>query len=127
MTEIRREDDGELLGFVTPGDDGGWRALAVFGAELATTADRDAAVAAVEAAGLAVLAETWWYADGGEWVPARIREAGPGRVTAVIGILPDTPRPVTLTGPDAAALRRHPASSEVMEAADLPFPAVPRQ
>jgi hypothetical protein len=113
-TGVRR-DDGELIGFVEPDGDGGWRALAVFGGELATAPDREAAVAEVRAAGLGVLADTWWYHDGTEWVPAVIREAGPGRVVALVGHASryagvigagDLAETVTLTGPDAAALRR---------------------
>jgi hypothetical protein len=113
-TEVRR-DDGELIGFVEPDEDGGWRALAVFGAELATAPDRDSAIAEVRAAGLGVLAERWWYRDGEEWLPAAILEAAPGRVVAVVGDAahftgvignPDVVIPLTLTGPDAAALRR---------------------
>jgi hypothetical protein len=116
-TEVRR-DDGELIGFVEPARDGGWRALTVFGAELATAPDQDAAIDEVRGAGLAVLAERWWYLDGEEWLPAAIREAGPGRVTVVVGDAaqfvnvvgnPDGLAPLTLTGPDAARLRRRPA------------------
>jgi len=118
--EVRR-DDGELIGFVEPAADGGWRALAVFGGELATAPDRDAAIAEVRAAGLGVLTERWWYRDGGEWLPASILEAGPGRVTAVVGhdgrfagVLgnPDPVVPLTLTGADAAALRRRPPEGD---------------
>ncbi|HYH31435.1 MAG TPA: hypothetical protein VD903_13705 [Pseudonocardia sp.] len=117
MIEVRRDGDGELLGFVEPAADGGWRALALFGAELATAPDQDAAVAQVEAAGLAVLAERWWYCDGEEWLPAVIQEAAPGRVVALVGDAtrfvnsidrPDVALPLTLTGADAAALRRRP-------------------
>ena len=113
-TEVRR-DDGELIGFVEPDRDGGWRALAVFGAELATAPDRDSAIAEVRAAGLGVLAERWWYHDGAEWLPTVILEAAPGRVVAVVGDAAqfvgvvgaaDMAIPVTLTGPDAAGLRR---------------------
>lgn len=115
--EVRR-DDGELIGFVEPDGDGGWRALVVFGAELATAPDRDTAIAEVREAGLGVLAERWWYHDGEEWLPAAIQEAGPGHVTAVVGdgsrsanVIgnPDAALPLTLTGPEAAALRRRPA------------------
>ena len=115
---MHRDGDGELLGFVEPSADGGWRALTVFGAELATAPDRDTAIAEVESAGLAVLAERWWYRDGEEWLPAVIQEAAPGRVTAVVGDgtrfvnavgRPDVALPLTLTGSAAAALRRRPA------------------
>jgi hypothetical protein len=66
--------------------------------------DQDADEAEVEAAGLAVLAEQWWCRNGEHWVPAVIREAGE-RVTALVGALPEPPRPITLTGGAAAALR----------------------
>ena len=102
--EVHR-DDGELLGFVEQCAQG-WIARTVFGAPLADAPDRQAAEDAVTGAGLAALAERWWHHDGTEWVPARIVEAAPGRVTAFIGALPATPRRVTLTGADAAALRR---------------------
>ncbi|GAA0924925.1 hypothetical protein [Pseudonocardia zijingensis] len=116
--EVHRDGDGELLGFVEPAADGGWRALVVFGAELTTAPDRDTAIAEVRSGALPALAERWWYRDGEEWVPAAIQEAGPGRVTAVVGdgslfagVIgnPDAAAPVTLTGADAAALRRRPA------------------
>ena len=118
--EVRR-DDGELIGYVEPDPDGGWRALAVFGAPLATAPDRDAAIAEVRAAGLGVLTECWWYRDGEEWLPAAILEAGPGHVTAVlgdegrfVGVVgnPDPVLPLTLTGSDAAALRRRPPEGD---------------
>lgn len=104
--EVWRDHDGELLGFVEPGAGGGWRALAVFGAELDTAGDRDAAEDIVASIGLAVLADRWWFRDGDTWVPAVIQEAGPERVRAFVGALPDTPRAVTLTGSAAAGLRR---------------------
>jgi hypothetical protein len=116
--EVRRDRDGELLGFVEPATDGGWRALTVFGAELSTAVDRDAAIRVVETIGLPALAERWWYRNGGDWLPAVIQEAGPGRVIAVVGAAaafasaigaPDVLLPRTFTGPDAAALRRRPA------------------
>ena len=47
-----------------------------------------------------------WLTDGQQWVPAVIQEAGPERVTALVGPLTDIPRPITLTGGAAAALRR---------------------
>jgi hypothetical protein len=115
--EVRR-DDGELIGFVEPAGDGGWRALTVFGAELATAPDQDAAIDEVRSAGLGVLTERWWYHDGQEWVPAAIQEARPGQVTVVVGEAAQfvnvvgssaAAAAVTLTGPDAAALRRRPA------------------
>lgn len=114
---MRRDGDGELLGFVEPAGDGGWHALTVFGAELAAAPDRDAAVEVVESSGLAVLAERWWYRDGDEWLPALIQEAAPGRVVAVVGDdtrfaavvgRPDAAPLLTLTGAAAAGLRRRP-------------------
>ena len=113
---MRRDGNGELLGFVEPDADGRWRALTVFGAELTTAPDRDGAVAEIEAIGLGVLAERWWYRDGEEWLPAAIQEASPGRVVAVVGdgawsvnAIGGPNTAVTLTGAAAAALRRRPA------------------
>jgi hypothetical protein len=106
--EVRRSDDGELLGFVELGPDGRWRALTVFGAELGLAETQYAAVDVVESGGLAVLAERWWHHDGERWLPAVIKEAAPKRVSAWVGEYPDTPWSLTLVGADAAALRRHP-------------------
>lgn len=80
--EVRRED-GELLGYVEESPEG-WRALSVFGGEIAIRPDRPAAADEVSSRGLGVLAETWWWR--GE--PAVLVEASPQRVVARIGGIP---------------------------------------
>ena len=111
---VRRDHDGELLGFVSSATDGGWRALTVSGAELCAPADRDAALQEVDTTGLAALAERWWFRDGGEWLPAVIQEAGPGRVVAVVVHAPRSAHPMSCSraprpGPTRPELRRRPA------------------
>lgn len=58
MEEIRRPSDGELCGFVEPGD-GCWRALSVFGAALGAHEQKVDAISQVQDDGLASLAERW--------------------------------------------------------------------
>jgi len=65
----------------------------VFGGELAAAGDRAAAVTEVRTNGLAALTETWWHHRDSEWVAARIQEASPGTVRALVGNMPDTRRP----------------------------------
>lgn len=111
-TEVHRDDDGELLGYVATHDDGTARALTVFGGLVRTTPDADSAEAELRSVGLSVLAETWWY--GSE--PAVLLEASPGRVVARVGGIAalalavgsngtgEDHRILTLTGADAEAL-----------------------
>lgn len=111
-TEVRRDDDDELLGFVEPGPDGAYRVLSVFGGVVTTVADAGSAEDELRSRGLSVLAETWWY-DG---EPAVLLEASPGRVVARVGGITalalavgsaddaDGHRLVTLTGDDARRL-----------------------
>ena len=109
--EIRRAEDGELLGYVRDqgaGDVGsrGWVALAVFGGTLGVRASRPEAVALVRSDGLASLARRWfWRATGSdEWEIVLIQEAWPGRAVGVIGLyaLPGAPR-FEITAEDLAA------------------------
>ncbi|WP_344425959.1 hypothetical protein [Pseudonocardia ailaonensis] len=84
-TEVLREDDGELIGFVEPDPaTGAWRALSVFGGLVATTPDEESAANELRSRGLSVLAETWWLR--GE--PVVILEARPGKVVARVGGIP---------------------------------------
>lgn len=111
-TEVRREDDDELLGFVEPDADGTFRVLTVFGGLVTTAGDADGAEDELRSRGLSVLTETWWY-DG---EPAVLLEASPGRVVARVGGITalalavgsaddaDGHRLVTLTGDDARRL-----------------------
>ena len=83
--EIRRDEDGELCGYVEPTDDG-WRALAVFGGTLAVLDDRTTATAHVLERGLSSLAEHWWLRDrpDGEWRVVCILEASPRSVRVAL-------------------------------------------
>ncbi len=104
-TEVRR-DDGELLGFVRPTDDGRWAGLAVFGGTIGTRPTVAAARALVLEDGLASLADRWFYrpAGDGDWQVVRIQEAWPGRAVGVVGLyaLPDVP-PFEVKAADLAA------------------------
>ena len=94
MIEVRREDDGELCGFVADGD-GTWRATTVFGATLGEHPDRTTSEAQVLAEGLASLAEHWRLLDGetGEEEVVLIQQSSPAGVTVALGYysVPGTP------------------------------------
>ncbi len=106
MAEVRRADDGELLGSVAKAADGRWAALAVFGGVLGARDAEAEARALVESEGLASLARRWFYrrsADD-EWSVVVIQEAWPGRAILVDGLyaLPGVPT-FELTAVDLAA------------------------
>jgi hypothetical protein len=86
-TEVRR-DDGELLGYVRPTDDGRWAGIAVFGGTIATRPTVAAARALVLEDGLASLADRWFHrpAADGDWQVVSIQEAWPGRAIGVVGL-----------------------------------------
>jgi hypothetical protein len=86
-TEIRRDDDDELLGFVAPSDDS-WSALAVFGGLLGTYPSEDEAEDEVRRNGLASLAERWWIDVGNGWERCCLVEAAPDRLVAVVAYYP---------------------------------------
>ncbi|MBN1097928.1 amidohydrolase family protein [Blastococcus sp. TML/C7B] len=71
--DVRREEDGELLGRVVP-TSGGWQAVTTFGAALGTVSSYDDALDIVRTLGMSCLAEPWWARplDQREWreVPA---------------------------------------------------------
>ena len=85
--EVRREADGELLGYVRPEPDGRWAALTVFGGVLAAVDTRQEATALVERRGLAALAERWHHRRRGtdDWRIVLVAEAWPGRARLVEG------------------------------------------
>lgn len=87
-TEIRREDDDELLGFVRDTGDGSAHALSVFRGELGVHPDRDAAERQIREAGLSSLAERWWIDAGDGWEQCWLIEASPERLVAVIAPYP---------------------------------------
>jgi len=106
-TEVRRDEDDELLGYVEPDRNGGWRVLTAFGGLLGEAGTVDEAVAELESRGLSSLADTWWYrsSEDGRWVAAVILEVRPGEVRAQLGSLPDPMRVVTITDPAPDELR----------------------
>ena len=94
--EIRRAEDGELLGYVRALPEGtGWAAMAVFGGTLGVRSTRRDAAALVESDGLASLARRWFWraADTADWEVVVIQEAWPGRAVGVVGLyaLPGAP------------------------------------
>jgi len=94
-TPVRRADDGELLGFVAPLDDGRWAAQAVFGGVIGIGDTAVAARVLVERDGLASLSWRWFHrsSPGDEWAVVVIQEAWPGRAVVVDGpyALPGAP------------------------------------
>lgn len=83
-TEIRREDDDELLGYVGPADHGRSLALAVFGGELGVHPDHESAERQIREVGLASLADRWWIDAGNGWEQCWLIEVSPERLVAVI-------------------------------------------
>lgn len=105
MADVRRAEDGELLGSVVETTDGRWAALAVFGGVLGVSSTSAEARALVESEGLASLARRWWYRPpGGPWTVVLIQEAWPGRARLVEGVyaLPGVPT-IDLSAADLAA------------------------
>lgn len=85
MRAILRADDGELCGFVH-GQGRVWRALSVFGGELAVHPDEATAERVVHEVGLASLAERWLLVadDAPDEQIVCIQEASPEGVTLAL-------------------------------------------
>jgi hypothetical protein len=84
MTAIYRSD-GELCGFVESRE-GGWEAVAVFGAVMHRVATRSQAELIVRDSALAALAERWLLErPGHEEEIVCIQEASPDGVTVALG------------------------------------------
>jgi hypothetical protein len=81
---IHRQDDGELLGFVT-NTKNAWSARTIFGYEFAVTESRDDAIRQVKEKGLSFLMGVWQFYDkhSKEWRPCIIKEARPDQVTII--------------------------------------------
>lgn len=60
LTEIRRDDDSERIGFLRPVDDDEWEPLNLLGMPLAEPADRDAAENRVRGYSMPSLIEPLW-------------------------------------------------------------------
>ncbi|WP_344919285.1 hypothetical protein [Streptosporangium oxazolinicum] len=74
MREIRRDDDGALMGFVRPAG-GGWEPLTVFGYPPGEPSPEEEALEAVHRSGLEVLTRPWWFLEDGRWYRCVIVEA----------------------------------------------------
>jgi hypothetical protein len=78
----RRAADAELVGYLRR-DGAGTVPLSLVGHPLASAQEPSAAIAVLEARGLACLAESWWLSTGDDEVEVRILEAFPDRVRVV--------------------------------------------
>ena len=106
MAEVRRAEDGELLGSVAETPGGRWAALAVFGGVLAVRATAPEAREVVESEGLASLARRWFYRASPDdaWSVVVIQEAWPGRAILIDGPYALAGMPtIELTAADLAA------------------------
>ncbi|MFC4057523.1 hypothetical protein ACFOWE_04420 [Planomonospora corallina] len=74
MKEIRRDDDGALLGYIRQVD-GGWQPLTVFGHPLGAPGAEEDASGEVHRTGLDVLMRPWEFFEGGRWYRCVILEA----------------------------------------------------
>lgn len=81
---IKREDDGELLGFVAQ-DATSWDAQTIFGYSITRTEDEAAAEKVVREQGLSFLMGTWEYLDSEDhkWHVCILKEAYENRVTVI--------------------------------------------
>lgn len=80
MIEIRREEDGELLGHLRRVG-ARWEPVTVFHGVLAEPSGRDEAEDVVRRDGLASLTDPWWVEEApGRWTEIRIQEARTDRV-----------------------------------------------
>ncbi|MEN3536258.1 hypothetical protein AAH991_14170 [Microbispora sp. ZYX-F-249] len=77
--EIRRDDDGALLGYVRR-DGEQWEPLTVFGYPLGAAGPYERAEEEVRRAGLDVLSGHWEFLEDGEWYRCVILEAADGEV-----------------------------------------------
>ncbi len=78
--EVRREDDGELVGLLLRVE-GGWIPATVFGAALAPATDAELAESLVLEHGLSSLADRWWVRPSDEsWREAWLLEVKPDRL-----------------------------------------------
>ena len=74
MREIRRDDDGALLGFVRPVGEA-WEPVTVFGYPLGEPCSEEEAFDEVHRTGLEVLMRRWEFLEDGEWYRCVILEA----------------------------------------------------
>lgn len=107
---VYREDDDELLGYVTK-DSTSWQAQTFFEYPLARATTRKETEAILVEQGLSYLAGTWQYYDkeDRDWFPCVIKEAFKNKITVIrtntAGYQdPDDYKFVTLLHPDESVL-----------------------
>jgi hypothetical protein len=106
--EIRRDDDGALLGYVRrTGEE--WEPLTVFGYPIGAAGPYERAEEEVRRAGLDVLAGQWEFLEDGEWYRCVILEAAAGevRVRPADHRYPHHRYALTLERPTPETLRPH--------------------
>lgn len=112
MTEVRRDEDSELMGYVGRDDAGAdgavWAALTVFGGVIGRYPTEDEAHRTVRTCGLSSMAEPWQVRVDGRWWPCRLQEVWPARVRLWITDrdYPNSPCAVVLENPSHDVLRR---------------------
>lgn len=81
---IKREDDGELLGFIFQ-DSAGWDAQTIFGYSIARVEDRASAENIVRERGLSFLMGIWEYLDKEDqkWHVCILKEVYENKVTVI--------------------------------------------
>lgn len=75
----RREEDGELLGYLVPSSDK-YVPVTVFGYVLGDPTDFEDAAEVLESVGMSYLAERWWLRRDDGWLAVEIVEASPDGV-----------------------------------------------
>lgn len=107
----RRASDGELVGYLVPGDGQSWTPVTVFGLAVDGALDRDDAERRLDEVGLSHLAERWLLdlPEHGDPIAVQIVEASPSvlRVASVdFGADVEYGTVFTLDVPATGALRR---------------------
>jgi hypothetical protein len=109
---IRREDDGELLGFISQ-DNAGWDALTIFSYSIARVDSKEAAERIVREQGLSYLMGVWEYLDNEDhkWHACILKEAYDNRVVVIrtnaMGYQdPDDYKMVTIKNPSEVNLTK---------------------
>jgi len=115
LEEIRRESDGELVGYLSHEDRDDaptWVARALFGGELSTFTSRERAAEYLRAHGLPVLAEKWWYwsDETDRWLLTFLIEARLDAVRVRFGYDPDPAKVTVLRGAQLDRLKLRPTA-----------------
>jgi hypothetical protein len=108
VIDIRRDEDGELLGHLRRAGPG-WEPVTVFHGVLAEPSGRDEAEDVVRRDGLASLSDPWWVEEApGRWTEVRIQEARSGRLRVRrADPLAEQPAHGRWIDPRAVRVRRH--------------------